>query len=102
MAECTRKGLESSSFRGKKTLRVLLRTVDATNTLGIIRSVLQDPGYRRGLRAFTSCWDKVIENREVCVLEWRCRVEYEDGKMIVIGGSENVTDGTLGLLRDLG
>lgn len=29
-------------------------------------------------------------------------MEYEDGKMIVIGGSENVTDGTLGLLRDLG
>lgn len=48
-----------------------------------------------------SCWDQVMENREVRVLEWRCRVEYEDGKIIGIGGSEDVADGILSLLRDL-
>lgn len=98
MAECTRKGLEWSE---RERLRIILRNVDETDTHGIIRSVLQDPGHRRGLRTFTRCWDKVMENREVCVLEWRCRVEYEDEKIMVTRWLEDVTDGTLSLLRDL-
>ncbi len=40
-----------------------------------------------------------MENKEVRVLEWKCRLEYADGEMM--GGSEDVRDGTLGLLRDL-
>lgn len=40
-----------------------------------------------------------MENKEVRVLEWKCRLEYADGEMM--GGSKDRVDGTMSVLRDL-